>query len=68
MTKQVLVLFFIGKYVDEVMCDVVPMHASHILLGRLWQSDRKIKYDGFENRYSFENDGRICTLASLSPR
>ena len=32
--KQVLVSFSIGKYIDEVLCDVVPMHAGHILLGR----------------------------------
>jgi len=29
------VQFSIGKYKDEVLCDVVPMEASHILLGRL---------------------------------
>jgi hypothetical protein len=40
-TKQVVVPFSIGKYVDEVLCDVVPMQASHILLGRPWQYDRK---------------------------
>ncbi|XP_016743192.1 uncharacterized protein [Gossypium hirsutum] len=33
-TNQVLVPFAIGKYEDEVLCDVVPMHAGHILLGR----------------------------------
>lgn len=33
-TKQVLVSFSIGKYVDEILCDVVPMQACHILLGR----------------------------------
>ena len=32
--KQVLVSFSIGRYKDEVLCDVVPMHAGHILLGR----------------------------------
>jgi hypothetical protein len=32
--KQVLVAFFIGKYCDEVLCDVVPMQVSHLLLGR----------------------------------
>jgi hypothetical protein len=32
--KQVLVLLYIGKYYDEVLCDVIPMHASHLLLGR----------------------------------
>ncbi|KAL4347658.1 hypothetical protein GQ457_17G010510 [Hibiscus cannabinus] len=33
-TKQVLIPFSIGKYKDDVLCDVVPMHASHILLYR----------------------------------
>ena len=32
--KQVLVSFSIGRYKDEVLCDVAPMHAGHILLGR----------------------------------
>jgi len=32
--KQVLITFAIGKYKDEVLCDVVPMEATHILLGR----------------------------------
>lgn len=32
--KQVFVSFTIGKYSEEVTCDVVPMHAGHILLGR----------------------------------
>jgi hypothetical protein len=31
----------IVKYVDEVLCDVVPIKVSHILLGRPWQHDRK---------------------------
>jgi len=38
--KQVLVSFFIGKYKDEVLCDVIPMHATHILLGHPWQFDK----------------------------
>ena len=32
--KQVLISFSIGKYEDEVLCDVVPMQARHLLLGR----------------------------------
>jgi hypothetical protein len=27
----VLISFSIGKYKDEVLCDVVPMQAGHIL-------------------------------------
>ena len=41
MNKQVLVSFSIGKYEDEVLCDVVPMQAGHLLLGRPWKFDRK---------------------------
>jgi hypothetical protein len=47
-TKQVVVPFSIGKYVDEVLCDVVPMQASHILLGRPWHYDRKAIHDGLK--------------------
>ena len=32
--SQVLVSFSIGGYSDEVLCDVVPMQACHMLLGR----------------------------------
>ncbi|XP_031398470.1 uncharacterized protein LOC116209045 [Punica granatum] len=66
-TKQVLISFSIGKYHDEVLCDVVPMIASHLLLGRLWQFDRRTTHDGYKNRYSFIKDGRSMTLALLPP-
>ena len=33
MQKQVLLSFSIEKYHDEVLYDIVPMNASHILLG-----------------------------------
>ena len=32
--SQVLVSLSIGGYSDEVLCDVVPMQACHMLLGR----------------------------------
>ncbi|GAV81711.1 gag-asp_proteas domain-containing protein, partial [Cephalotus follicularis] len=36
--KRCLVQFLIGqKYHEELWCDVVPMDACHILLGRPWQ-------------------------------
>jgi hypothetical protein len=31
-----------------VLCDVVSMHATHLLLGRPWQFDRKAKHDRFK--------------------
>ncbi|KAL4388272.1 hypothetical protein GQ457_09G017470 [Hibiscus cannabinus] len=60
--------FSIGSYKDEVLCDVVPMHATHMLLGRSWQFDRKVMHDGYRNRYSFTYDGKKHTLAPLSPQ
>ena len=66
--KQVLVSFSIGKYKDEVVCDGVPMHAVHILLGRLWQFHRKVNHDGFKNRHSFEKDNKTITLVPLTLR
>jgi len=66
--RQVMISFSVGKYKDEVLCDVVPMHATHLLLGRPWQFDRKAKHDGFKNRYSLEKDESIYTLAPLSPK
>uniref|UniRef100_A0A2N9G438 CCHC-type domain-containing protein n=1 Tax=Fagus sylvatica TaxID=28930 RepID=A0A2N9G438_FAGSY len=65
--RQVLVTFSIGKYLDEVLCDVVPMHAGHILLGRPWQYDRRVTHDGFKNMYSFVKGGKTIKLAPLTP-
>jgi hypothetical protein len=66
--KQVLISFSIGKYKDEVLCDVVLMQAGHILLGMPWQFDRKVTHDGFKNRHSFVKDNKTVTLVPLTPR
>src|SRR2546428_8062824 len=66
--KQVRVPFSIGWYQDEVLCDVVPMQAGHLLLGRPWQYDRKVMHNGYSNRYSFTYKGRNVVLAPLSPQ
>ncbi|GKV08452.1 hypothetical protein SLEP1_g20076 [Rubroshorea leprosula] len=56
-TKRCLVSFSISnRYQDEVWCDVIPMDACHLLLGRPWQFDRKAIHDGHANTYSFVND------------
>ncbi|XP_019096023.1 PREDICTED: uncharacterized protein LOC104779116 [Camelina sativa] len=64
---QVKIPIVIGKYEDEVLCDVLPMEASHILLGRPWQSDRRTSHDGFTNHYSFEFKGKKIILVPLTP-
>ncbi|GKV06452.1 hypothetical protein SLEP1_g18350 [Rubroshorea leprosula] len=66
--EQVLVSFSIGRYKDEVLCDLVPMHVGHLLLGRTWQYDRRVTHDGFKNHYSFIMEGKTITLMLLSPR
>src|SRR5256712_1452287 len=66
--KQVKVPFSIGWYQDKVLCDVVPMQAGHLLLGRPWQYDRRVMHNGYSNRYSFTYKGRNVVLAPLSPQ
>ena len=66
--SRCLISFSIGQnYQDELCCDVIPMDACHILLGRPWLFDRKVKHDGFLNTYSFSKDGKTITLAPLNP-
>jgi len=65
--KQVDVCFKIGKYEDVVLCDVVPMEASHLFLGIPWQFDRSVLHDGRTNKYSFMHFGQKISLAPLSP-
>ncbi|XP_019093259.1 PREDICTED: uncharacterized protein LOC109129463 [Camelina sativa] len=66
--QQVLISLSIGKYEDEVLCDILPMEASHILLGRPWQFDRKVNHDGYTNKHSFEHKGKKITLVPLTPQ
>ena len=67
-TKQVKVAFGVRNFNDEVVCDVVPMQACHILLGRPWLYDRQVKHDGQSNTYSLVLRGKPYTLRPLSPK
>jgi hypothetical protein len=52
--KICLIKFSISKaYKDEVWCDVIPMDACYMLLGRPWQYDRIVMHDGVKNTYTF---------------
>ncbi|KAL1197942.1 hypothetical protein V5N11_013630 [Cardamine amara subsp. amara] len=64
---QVEVHIVIIKYEDDVLCDVLPVEAGHILLKIPWQSDRRVMHDGFTNRHTFEFKGRKTTLVPMSP-
>jgi len=64
--QQVEVSFSIGKYEDKILCDLVPMEASHILLGRPWHI--KAIHDGFTNKISFTYQDKKVVLKPLSPK
>ncbi|RDX76444.1 hypothetical protein CR513_43554, partial [Mucuna pruriens] len=68
MSVQVPLSFTLGKYKDEVLCNVVPMEETHILLGRPWQYDRKVTHDGITNKLTFIHRGKKVTLKPLSPK
>ena len=55
--EQVWVDFSIGGYQDKILCDVLPMDACHLLLGRPWQYDRDVVYHGKKNLYTFKKGG-----------
>ena len=66
--QQVLISLSIGKYKDDILCDIVPMQASHMLLGRPWQVDRRLKYNGVSNKYYVKMKERTVTLVPLPPK
>ncbi|KAG7572507.1 Integrase catalytic core [Arabidopsis suecica] len=65
--EQVTVSFSVEKYQDKVVCDIVPMRAGHLLLGRPWQFDQATCHNGRTNHYSFTYKDRKYNLAPLSP-
>nr|GFA41847.1 RNA-directed DNA polymerase [Tanacetum cinerariifolium] len=68
-THHCLLHFSIAnKYTDELWFEVIPMDACHILLGRPWLYDRRVKHDGYRNTYTFKKDGVSITFAPLNPK
>ncbi|RDY08930.1 hypothetical protein CR513_06788, partial [Mucuna pruriens] len=66
--KQVTLVFTLGNYKDEVVYDVIPMEATHILLGRSWKYDKRVTHDRVRNRFTFEHLGHKVVLKPLSPK
>ncbi|GJT95231.1 hypothetical protein Tco_1090749 [Tanacetum coccineum] len=64
-TERCKVPFTIGKYKDEVVCDIVDMDACHILLGRPWEFDVNATHKGKDNTYSFRVNGVKKILVPL---
>ncbi|GJY79710.1 reverse transcriptase domain-containing protein [Tanacetum coccineum] len=62
-SKHVHVPFSVGNtYKDNVWCDVVPMDACHLMLGRPWEYDRDITHNGRTNTYSFLFGGEFSDV------
>jgi hypothetical protein len=65
--KTCRVSFSIGAYDDYVDCDVVPMQACLLLLGRPWEHDNDATHHGRSNNYTFMHKGKKITLVPLTP-
>jgi len=67
-SSRYLLGFSIGKsYKDEIWCDIVPVDACHVLLGRPWLFDRSVMHDGRLNTYTSTKDHKNITLTPLKP-
>jgi len=66
-SKQALIAFSVGPYCSEVLCDVLPMNACHLLLSTPWSYGNHVIHDGHANTYAFKYIGRNLTLTLLSP-
>jgi hypothetical protein len=64
-TYKVRLKFSVGDHNDTVICDVFPMDACQLLLGRPWQYDRRSTRHGRSNTYSFWDDGRRRVLRPM---
>ena len=63
----VTIPFSIGRYNDQVECDVMPMQACQLLLGRPWLYDRDAQIWGCSNKIVLMYKGERITLLPLTP-
>ena len=66
-TRSVRVPFSMGAYSDFVDCDVIPMEACSLLLGRPWQYDTDSLHHGRSNHYSFIFKGKKIIIHPMTP-
>src|SRR3954462_1869134 len=66
-TRTVRVHFSISTYADYVDCDVVPMQACSLLLGRPWQFDKNSVHHGRNNQYTLVHKDKNITLLPMTP-
>jgi hypothetical protein len=65
--QVVITPFSIRKYNDHVECDVVPMQAFQLLLGRPWLYDCDVQIFGRTNKLSFMYKGERISLLPSTP-
>ena len=65
--QQVEVKLSIGNYEDKVLCDIIPMEACHILLGRPWPFDKKTMHNGLTNENTLHHKEKKFVLHPLAP-
>ena len=66
-TRRVSVSFRIGRYEDKILCDVVPIHTCHLLLGGPWRHNRRAKHNSCTNKYSLVHNRirvNLCPMTS----
>ena len=61
-SKQALISFSVGPYYGEVLCDVLPMDAFHMLLGQPWLFDNPVMHDRHANTYALKFKGCNLTM------
>jgi len=67
-SSRCLLSFSNGKsYEDEIWCDIVPMDACHVLLGRPWLFDISVMRDGRLNTFTFTKDHKKITRTHHKP-
>jgi hypothetical protein len=66
-TRTVHVHFTIARYANYAECDVVPMQACALLLGRPWQFDTNSIHHGSTNQYSLVHNNEKIMLLPMSP-
>lgn len=68
MNEKCILSLQIGSYMDDVICDIIPMDVCHILLVRPWNFDIRITHGGRWTTYTIMKDGKRFTLSPLRDR
>ena len=56
---------FVVLYCGQTLCNVLPMDACHLLLGRPWLYDNHVIHDGYANTYPLKYKRYSVTLGQL---